>query len=117
MNAAINPNDAAGRAPPAPRVLGQSIINDGRKNPAAGANPMQIKWGIEAGRDAIVKALKDMAIPVAGKAGISQVASISAADQKIGDLIAEVMDKVGKDGVITVEESKGLEFETEYVEG
>jgi chaperonin GroEL len=78
---------------------------------------MQIKWGIEAGRDAIVKALKEMATPVAGKDGIAQVASISAADKHIGNLIAEVMDKVGKDGVITVEESRGLEFETEYVEG
>ncbi|MEZ4623061.1 MAG: chaperonin GroEL [Caldilineaceae bacterium] len=115
--AATKTNDVAGDGTTTATVLAQAIVNEGLKNVTAGANPMQIKWGIEAGRDAIVKALQAMAIPVAGKAGIAQVASISAADQKIGDLIAEVMDKVGKDGVITVEESKGLEFETQYVEG
>src|SRR5260221_108860 len=115
--AATKTNDVAGDGTTTATVLAQAIVNEGLKNVAAGANPMQIKWGIEAGRDAIVKALKDMATPVSGRDGISQVASISAADKKIGDLIAEVMDKVGKDGVITVEESKGLEFETEYVEG
>jgi len=115
--AATKTNDVAGDGTTTATVLAQSIVNEGLKNVTAGANPMQIKWGIEAGRDAIVKALKEIATPVSGKAGISQVASISAADKKIGDLLAEVMDKVGKDGVITVEESKGLEFETEYVEG
>jgi len=115
--AATKTNDVAGDGTTTATVLAQAIVNEGLKNVTAGANPMQIKWGIEAGRDAIVKALKEMATPVSGKAGISQVASISAADKKIGDLLAEVMDKVGKDGVITVEESKGLEFETEYVEG
>jgi len=115
--AATKTNDVAGDGTTTATVLAQAIVNEGLKNVTAGANPMQIKWGIEAGRDAIVKALKDMATPVSGKGGISQVASISAADKKIGDLLAEVMDKVGKDGVITVEESKGLEFETEYVEG
>jgi len=115
--AATKTNDVAGDGTTTATVLAQAIVNEGLKNVTAGANPMQIKWGIEAGRDAIVKALKEIATPVSGKAGISQVASISAADKKIGDLLAEVMDKVGKDGVITVEESKGLEFETEYVEG
>ena len=115
--AATKTNDVAGDGTTTATVLAQAIVNEGLKNVTAGANPMQIKWGIEAGRDAIVKALKEMATPVSGKAGIAQVASISAADKKIGDLLAEVMDKVGKDGVITVEESKGLEFETEYVEG
>lgn len=115
--AATKTNDVAGDGTTTATVLAQSIVNEGLKNVTAGANPMQIKWGIEAGRDAIVKALKEMATPVAGKDGIAQVASISAADKHIGNLIAEVMDKVGKDGVITVEESKGLEFETEYVEG
>ncbi len=115
--AATKTNDVAGDGTTTATVLAQAIVNEGLKNVTAGANPMQIKWGIEAGRDAIVKALKEMATPVSGKAGISQVASISAADKKIGDLLAEVMDRVGKDGVITVEESKGLEFETEYVEG
>ncbi|MCB0086400.1 MAG: chaperonin GroEL, partial [Caldilineaceae bacterium] len=99
-------------------VLAQAIVNEGQKNMAAGANPMLLKRGIEAGRDAIVSALKEMATPVAGTDGIAQVASISAGnDKQIGKQIAEVMDKVGKDGVITVEESKGLEDEIEYVEG
>jgi chaperonin GroEL len=115
--AATKTNDVAGDGTTTATVLAQAIVNEGLKNVTAGANPMQIKWGIEAGRDAIVGALKGMATPVSGKDGIAQVASISAADKHIGNLIAEVMDKVGKDGVITVEESRGLEFETEYVEG
>ncbi len=115
--AATKTNDVAGDGTTTATVLAQSIVNEGLKNVTAGANPMILKQGIEAGRDAIVAALKQMATPVAGKDEIAQVASISAADATIGDLIADVMDKVGKDGVITVEESKGLEFETEYVEG
>jgi chaperonin GroEL len=115
--AATKTNDVAGDGTTTATVLAQAIVTEGLKNVTAGANPMMIKRGIEAGRDAIVAALKEMATPVAGKAEIAQVASISAADTEIGALIAEVMDKVGKDGVITVEESKGLAFETEYVEG
>jgi len=115
--AATKTNDVAGDGTTTATVLAQAIVNEGLKNVTAGANPMMLKRGIEAGRDAIVAALKEMATAVAGKEEIAQVASISAADQVIGNLIAEVMDKVGKDGVITVEESKGLEFETEYVEG
>jgi chaperonin GroEL len=115
--AATKTNDVAGDGTTTATVLAQAIVTEGLKNVTAGANPMLLKRGIEAGRDAIVAALREMATPVAGKAEISQVASISAADKVIGDLIAEVMDKVGKDGVITVEESKGLQFETEYVEG
>ena len=115
--AATKTNDVAGDGTTTATVLAQSIVNEGLKNVTAGANPMLIKRGIEAGRDEILQALRDMATPVSSKESIAQVASISAADTQIGDLIAEVMDKVGKDGVITVEESKGLEFETEYVEG
>ncbi|MEZ4558639.1 MAG: chaperonin GroEL [Caldilineaceae bacterium] len=115
--AATKTNDVAGDGTTTATVLAQAIVTEGLKNVTAGANPMLLKRGIEAGRDAIVAAIREMATPVSGKSGISQVASISAADKMIGDLIAEVMDKVGKDGVITVEESKGLEFETEYVEG
>ncbi|GIV78530.1 chaperonin GroEL [Litorilinea aerophila] len=115
--AATKTNDVAGDGTTTATVLAQAIVTEGLKNVTAGANPMLLKRGIEAGRDAIVQAIRDMATPVSGKASIAQVASISAADKVIGDLIAEVMDKVGKDGVITVEESKGLEFETEYVEG
>lgn len=115
--AATRTNDITGDGTTTATVLAQAIVNEGLRNVVAGANPMQLKWGIETGRDAVVKALRAMAIPVAGKQKIAQVASISAADPQIGELIAEVMDKVGKDGVITVEESKGLAFETEYVEG
>jgi chaperonin GroEL len=115
--AATKTNDVAGDGTTTATVLAQAIVNEGLKNVTAGANPMMLQRGIFAGRDAVVAALKGMATTVAGKEEIAQVASISAADQNIGNLIAEVMDKVGKDGVITVEESKGLEFETEYVEG
>ncbi|MBI1298069.1 chaperonin GroEL [bacterium] len=115
--AATKTNDVAGDGTTTATVLAQAIVTEGLKNVTAGANPMLLKRGIEAGRDAIVEALRAMATQVSGKAEIAQVASISAADKQIGELIAEVMDKVGKDGVITVEESKGLQFETEYVEG
>jgi chaperonin GroEL len=115
--AATKTNDVAGDGTTTATVLAQAIVTEGLKNVTAGANPMLLQRGIFAGRDAIVQAIRDMATPVAGKAGIAQVASISAADKVIGDLLAEVMDKVGKDGVITVEESRGLRFETEFVEG
>ena len=115
--AATKANDIAGDGTTTATVLAQSIVTEGLRNVTAGANPMLLKRGIEASCDAIVTSLKSMATPVAGPEEIAQVASNSAADYQIGDLIAEVMDKVGKDGVITVEESKGLQFETEYVEG
>ncbi|MBI5565918.1 MAG: chaperonin GroEL [Chloroflexi bacterium] len=115
--AATKTNDVAGDGTTTATVLAQSIVNEGLKNVAAGANPMQIKHGLELATDAVVAAIKKMSTPVLDKHEIANVASISAADTEIGDLIAEVMDKVGKDGVVTVEESKGREFETEYVEG
>ena len=115
--AATKTNDVAGDGTTTATVLAQAIVTEGLKNVTAGANPMQLRRGIEAGRDAVVTALKEMATPISSKEGTAQVASNSAADREIGELIAEVMDKVGKDGVITVEESKGLEFETEFVEG
>lgn len=115
--AATKTNDIAGDGTTTATVLAQSIVTEGLRNVTAGANPMLLKRGIEASCDAIVTSLKSMATPVAGPEEIAQVASNSAADNQIGELIAEVMDKVGKDGVITVEESKGLQFETEYVEG
>jgi chaperonin GroEL len=93
------------------------MVNEGLKNVAAGANPMLLKRGIEKATVAITQAIRDMAISIDSKDEIASVASISAQNREIGDLIAEVMDKVGKDGVITVEESKALAFETEYVEG
>jgi chaperonin GroEL len=115
--AATKTNDVAGDGTTTATVLAQSIVHEGLKNVTAGANPMQIKRGLELATDAVVNAIKKMATPVEDKHEIANVAAISAADQEIGDLIAEVMDKVGKDGVVTVEESKGREFETEYVEG
>jgi chaperonin GroEL len=115
--AATKTNDVAGDGTTTATVLAQSIVNEGIKNLAAGANPMQLKQGIDQGTTVIVEYIRSQAIPVEGKKEIAQIASISAADETIGDLIAEVMDKVGKDGVITVEESKGINFETDYVEG
>jgi chaperonin GroEL len=115
--AATKTNDIAGDGTTTATVLAQAIVNEGFRNVTAGANPLQLKRGIEKAVDAVVTNLKDMSIPVADQTKIAQVAAISAADEDIGKLIAEVMDKVGKDGVITVEESKTLKFETEYVEG
>ncbi len=115
--AATKTNDQCGDGTSTSVILAQGIISEGFKNIAAGADSMALKRGIEKGVDAVVEELKKMAIPVAGKDQVAQVAAISAVDQEIGDLIADVMEKVGKDGVITVEEGKGLAFETEYVEG
>jgi chaperonin GroEL len=115
--AATKTNDVAGDGTTTATVLAQAIVNEGLKNVAAGANPMQLKRGIELAAEAVAGSIRKDSIEVKGHDDIAHVASISAADTAIGDLIAEVMDKVGKDGVITVEESKGLAFETEYVDG
>ena len=114
---ATKTNDIAGDGTTTATVLAQAIVNEGLKNVAAGANPMALKRGIEAGVEAVVASIRSLSTPVTGKEQVAQVASISAADPEIGNLIAEVMEKVGKDGVITVEESKGLKYETEFVEG
>ena len=110
-------NDKCGDGTTTATVLAQAIVTEGFKNIAAGADAMSLKRGIEKAVDAIVTELKKMATPITTKEQVAQVATISAADAQIGNLIAEVMEKVGKDGVITVEESKGLQFETDYVEG
>jgi len=115
--AATKTNDIAGDGTTTSTLLAHSIVIEGMKNLAAGANPMLLKRGIEAATDAVANKIRSQAIEITTKAEIANVASISAQDREIGELIAEVMDKVGKDGVITVEESKGLQFETEYVEG
>ncbi len=115
--AATKTNDIAGDGTTTSTVLAHSIVVEGMRNLAAGANPMLLKRGIEAATKAVADKINEQAIEVTTKDEIANVASISAQDRVIGELIAEVMDKVGKDGVITVEESKGLEFETEYVEG
>ncbi len=115
--AATKTNDVAGDGTTTATVLAQAIVREGMRNVAAGANAMLLKRGIDLATDAIIADLLERATPVNGKKEIAEVATISAADPEIGELIAEVMEKVGKDGVITVEESKGLEFETEYTEG
>ena len=115
--AATKTNDACGDGTTTSTLLAHAIITNGFKNVAAGAEPMSLKKGIEIATEAIIKELKEKSTEVKGKEQIAQVATITAVDRKIGDLIAEVMEKVGKDGVITVEESKGLEYETEFVEG
>ncbi len=115
--AATKTNDACGDGTTTSTILAHAIITNGFKNVAAGAEPMELKKGVEKATQAIIKELKRISTGVKGREQIAQVATITAVDKKIGDLIAEVMEKVGKDGVITVEESKGLEYETEYVEG
>jgi chaperonin GroEL len=115
--AATKTNDIAGDGTTTSTVLAHAIVMEGMKNLAAGANPMLLKRGIEAATKIVAEKINEQSIELTTKAEIANVASISAQDRVIGELIAEVMDKVGKDGVITVEESKGLEFETEYVEG
>jgi chaperonin GroEL len=115
--AATKTNDACGDGTTTSTILAHAIISEGFKNIAAGADAMELKRGIEKGTTAIINELKRVSTEVKGKEQISQVGTITAVDKEIGDLIADVMEKVGKDGVITVEESKGIKYETEYVEG
>jgi chaperonin GroEL len=115
--AAQKTNDIAGDGTTTSTVLAHAIVTEGLKALAAGYNPMLLKHGIELAADEVVKGLKKMATKIDTKEEIASVATNSAADAEIGNLIADVMDKVGKDGVITVEESKSLQFETEFVEG
>ncbi len=115
--AATKTNDIAGDGTTTSTVLAHAIVTEGLKTLAAGSNAMLLKRGIEKASKAVAEKISSLAIELTSKDEIANVASISAQDRMIGDLIAEVMDKVGNDGVITVEESKGLQFETEYVEG
>jgi len=115
--AATKTNDACGDGTTTSTVLAHAIITEGFKNVAAGAEPIALKKGIEKATKAIVEQLKKVSVEVKGKEQIAQVGTITAKDKEIGELIAEVMEKVGKDGVITVEESKGIKYETDYVEG
>jgi chaperonin GroEL len=115
--AASKTNDAAGDGTTTSTLLAWAIISEGFKNIAAGAEPLNLKHGIEKATTAVVDELKRASTPVKGKEQIVQVATITAKDPEIGNLIASVMEKVGKDGVITIEESKGTKFETEFVEG
>ncbi len=115
--AATKTNDIAGDGTTTATLLAHVLIEEGMKNVAAGANPMLLKKGILTAAEKVAQAISAAAVEVATREDIANVAAISAQDREIGELIAEVMEKVGKDGVITVEESKGLAFETEYVEG
>ena len=115
--AATKTNDVAGDGTTTATVLAQAMIAEGFRNIAAGADPMAIKRGIESAVGAVRGSISSQAKEVSGKEQIAQVASLSAHDNEMGNLIAEVMEKVGKDGVITVEEGKSLGYETEYVEG
>ena len=110
-------NDAAGDGTTTATVLAHAIVKEGLKNVAAGANPMIVKHGIDKAVDALVAELKKISVPLEGKEHIAHVASIAGNDPEIGQIIAEAMDKVGKDGVITIEESKGIETTVEVVEG
>ena len=114
---ATKTNDVAGDGTTTATVLAQAMIQDGMRNVAAGANPMILKKGIETAVKTLVEEIKKRSIKVSGKSEIAQVASVSAADEEIGGLIAEAMEKVGNDGVITVEESKGLQTALNVVEG
>ncbi len=115
--AATKTNDVAGDGTTTATVLAQAIIHEGFKNVAAGANPMDVRRGLETGLDTVVAAIKEMATPVKGRDDIAHIASISAADTEIGNILADIFEKVGKDGVITVEDGKGLGYEVEFTEG
>ncbi len=115
--AATKTNDACGDGTTTSTILAATIINEGFKNIAAGAEPISLKRGIEKATSAILDELTRVSTPVKGKEQIIQVATITAKDIEIGNMISDVMEKVGKDGVITIEESKGTKYETEYVEG
>lgn len=115
--AATKTNDACGDGTTTSTLLAHAMITQGFKNVAAGAEPMALKKGIELATAAVIEELKNISVEVKGKDQVAQVGNITAVDKEIGELIADVMEKVGKDGVITVEESKGLKYETEFVEG
>src|SRR5690606_27770231 len=110
-------NDVAGDGTTTATVLAQAMIREGLKNVTAGANPMGIRKGIEQAVATAVEELKAISKPIEGKESIAQVAAISSADEEVGQLIAEAMEKVGKDGVVTIEESKGFKTELDVVEG
>jgi len=117
VEAATKTDDVAGDGTTTATVLAQSIVTEGLRMVAAGANPMLIKRGLDKSTTVLIDALRNLAQPVKDQSEVANVAAISAADAEIGQLLADVMDKVGKDGVITVEEGRGLGYETEYTEG
>ena len=110
-------NDVAGDGTTTATVLAQAMVNEGMKNLAAGANPIILRKGMKKATDAAVEAIKAMSKPVGGKAQIARVAAISASDDEVGTMVADAMEKVSKDGVITIEESKTMKTELDLVEG
>jgi len=115
--AATKTNDATGDGTTTSTVLAQTIVREGMRNVAAGADPMALKHGLDKSVVAVVAELKKLSIPVEGREHMSQIAGIAADDPEIGEMLADVLERVGTEGVVTVEESKGIESETEYVEG
>ena len=115
--AASKTNDVAGDGTTTATVLAEAIVIEGMRNVVAGANAMILKRGLDKASAAVVAAIRELATPIQGREEIANIATISANDREIGTLLGEVMDKVGKDGVITVEESRGIQFEVQYVEG
>jgi len=114
---ATKTNDVAGDGTTTATILAQTMIGEGFRNVAAGANPMQLKLGIELAVESVVAEIKRVSVPVKGHEDVAHIAAISSQDERIGELIANAMDKVGKDGVITVEDSQGIDTELEVVEG
>jgi len=115
--AANKTNDAAGDGTTTATVLAQLMVREGMKNVASGYDPMAIKRGIDKCVEALVAGVKELSVPVEGRDHMARVASISANDTEIGETLADIMDRVGAEGVITVEEGKGITSETEFVEG
>ncbi len=115
--AATKTNDVVGDGTTTATVLAQALVHEGIKNIAAGANPMQIRTGLERARDAVIAALKQAAIPVRGREDHAHIATIASGDEQIGTLIADAIDKVGPQGVVTIEDGRGLGYEMEFVEG
>ncbi|MGN0482313.1 MAG: chaperonin GroEL [Lachnospiraceae bacterium] len=114
---AVKTNDIAGDGTTTATVLTQAMVNEGMKNIAAGANPIILRKGMKVAADAAIKAIEDMSKPVSGKEHIAKVASISAGNEEVGQMIADAMEKVGENGVITIEESKTMDTEIDVVEG
>jgi chaperonin GroEL len=115
--AATKTQDAAGDGTTTATVLAQAMVNEGLRLVVAGTSPMALKRGIDAASDAVVEAIKKASTPLKGRADTAHVATISGGDPEIGNMLAEVLEKVGKDGVVTIEEGKGVALEVEYTEG
>ncbi len=115
--AAAKTNDQVGDGTTTATVIAQAIVHEGLRNVAAGANPMMLRTGLEQARDAVIAALKDAARPSTGRDDLARIATVASGDPAIGEIIADAIDRVGKEGVVTIEDGRGLDYETEYVEG